>query len=131
MPRIVVSHGIGGLCFVFAGGAVFAAHDAGADQSAAVDTFAGAVPVNVFAGRRLQTSVSIGRGTAVNTVFFAGIVLMQPINTLGTARAEFCRSAMNAFRHTYSPVSGMGGSTAGPYLVIGKNSSLVYRLPIA
>jgi hypothetical protein len=76
---------------------VLAAHGITDYNSAAVGTFAGPMTVNMFPGRGLEAAVAIRGRSAVNTMFFIGIVLMKFVKAFGTAESEFCGTAMNTF----------------------------------
>jgi hypothetical protein len=77
------------LGFVFARGTVFTSHGAASNNYSAVNAFGGAMAVDMLAGGGLQTTVAIGRRTAVNAVLFIGIVLVEPVKAFGAAGTEF------------------------------------------
>ena len=54
--------------------------------------------VNMLPSRSLQTAVSVGSGTAINTALFIVVVLMEPIETFWTSRTVSSCAAMYAFR---------------------------------
>jgi len=58
-------------------------------HSAAVRTFSSAMTVDMFTGGCLKTAVAVRRGTAIHTVFFIGIMLVQTVKTLGTTGTKF------------------------------------------
>jgi hypothetical protein len=78
---------------------VFTAHTVTDYDDPAVDTFAGSMAVDMFAGRSLKAAVAIRGGSAVDTVFFIGIMLMKSIKAFGTTGPEFCGPALNTFGH--------------------------------
>jgi hypothetical protein len=75
--------------FVLARWTVLAAHAVADRDSAAVNTFAAPVTVDVFPGGGLEAAVAIRRRSTVNTVLFIGIMLVKPVKALGAARPEF------------------------------------------
>jgi len=74
---------------------VYTAH--AALNGAAPDALHGAVAVNVFPGRSLETTIAVGGGTAVDAASFIVVVLMKPINAFGTAITVGGRTAIRTF----------------------------------
>ena len=48
--------------------------------------------MNMFPGGSLETTVAIGRGTAVDTAFFVVVVLMEPVGVFWTSGTVFGRT---------------------------------------
>ena len=79
--------------------AVRAAHHIAPHNCAAMNAFTCAVAVDMLSGGGLKAAVSVGSGTAVNTVFFICIVLVKVVKAFWTAGSEFAGTAVYTFGH--------------------------------
>jgi len=86
---------------VLAYGAIGASHGSGLKRTAILAFHAGAV--HMHPGGGLEAAIAVRSGTAVNAALFIMIVLMKPVDALGTAWTIIGRAAINTFcSHNHS-----------------------------